>query len=168
MRSAAFLVPGSLSSLTGGSIYDRRMVEGLRALGWPVKVHELDSSFPEPSAAALAGAASALAGIADQEITVVDGLAFGAIPDVLEAHRTRLNLVALVHMPLALEFGLDAVVAARRRENELRALAHAHVIVVTGPVTTESLTSMGHRAPRPVMVEPGCDPAPLARGSGSP
>jgi glycosyltransferase involved in cell wall biosynthesis len=166
MRSAAFVVPGSLSSLTGGSIYDRRTVEGLRALGWRVDVRELDSSFPEPSGAALAGAAGALAGIADHEITVIDGLVFGAIPDILEAHRARLDLVALVHMPLSLEFGLDAASATRRRQNELRALGLARVVVVTGHVTTESLTSMGHRAPTPVLAEPGCDAAPLARGSG--
>src|SRR5262245_32104935 len=98
MRSVAFLVPGPLTALTGGSIYDCRMVEGLRSRGWRVDVHELDSSFPEPSPGALSGAASVLSTIADGEAVVVDGLAFGAMPVALEPHEQRLNFVAIVHM----------------------------------------------------------------------
>jgi glycosyltransferase involved in cell wall biosynthesis len=165
MPSTVLLVPGSLVALTGGSIYDRRMVEGLRALGWSVEVRELDPTFPEPTADALAGAAGALSAIADTELVVVDGLAFGAMPDVLGAHSSRLNLVALVHMPLALEVGIDAAVATRRRQAEVRALRLARAVVVTGRATIETLAAIGHGTPQPVLVEPGCDPAPLASGS---
>ncbi len=166
MPSAVFLVPGSLTALTGGSIYDRRMVDGLRALGWRVDVRELDSTFPEPTADALKGAAVALSTIADNEVVIVDGLVFGAIPDMLDTHGSRLNLVALVHMPLALEVGIDAALATRRRQTEVRALRLARAIVVTGRATIETLATIGHGAPQPVLVEPGCDPAPLASGSG--
>lgn len=165
MRSAVFLVPGSLKALTGGSIYDRRMVEGLRGRGWRVEVHELDSSFPEPRPAALADAARVLSKIADSEVVVVDGLAFGAMPDVLEPHQKRLNFVAIVHMPLALEFGIDAAVADWRGEQELRALRIARAVIVTGRATIDALSQMGHAFPAPVLIEPGCDTAQLARGS---
>jgi glycosyltransferase involved in cell wall biosynthesis len=164
MRSAVFLVPGSLAALTGGSIYDRRMVEGLRSRAWRVDVHELDSSFPEPSAAARAGASSVLSTIADGEVVVVDGLAFGAMPDVLEPHKRRLNFVAVVHMPLALECGIDAEVAGRRCEDELRALRIAQAVVVTGRATVDALARMGHALPAPILIEPGCDAARISRG----
>src|SRR5262245_27091981 len=149
MRSVVFLIPGPLTALSGGSIYDRRMVEGLRSRGWRVDVRELDLSFPEPSAAALVNAASALSTIADGEAVIVDGLAFAAMPDALEPHQRRLSFVAIVHMPLALEFGIDAAVADRRRDAELRALRAARAVIVTGRSTADALTRMGHTVPPP-------------------
>jgi glycosyltransferase involved in cell wall biosynthesis len=168
MQSATVWVPGPLARLTGGSIYNRRMVEGLRALGWSIEVHELDASFPEPTSSACAAAARALSTIEDGRTVVVDGLIYGALPDGVEIHHTRLNLVALVHMPLALEVGLAEAIALRRREAELRALSFARAIIVTGRPTIGALAAMGHRRPAPVLVEPGSDAAPLARGSGQP
>ncbi|MGH6915677.1 MAG: glycosyltransferase family 1 protein, partial [Geminicoccales bacterium] len=40
------MVPGALDQRTGGYVYDRRMVEGLRAAGREVVVHELAGNFP--------------------------------------------------------------------------------------------------------------------------
>ena len=50
------VVPGSIETLTGGTIYDRRVCQGLRERGWEVRVIELDASFPHPTPAALANA----------------------------------------------------------------------------------------------------------------
>ena len=69
-------------------------------------------------------------------------------------------------MPLAVEVGIDAAVATRRGQTEVQALGLARAVVATGRVTIETLSAMGHRTPQPVLVEPGCDPAPVARGSG--
>jgi glycosyltransferase involved in cell wall biosynthesis len=166
MGSATVLVPGSLHALTGGSIYDRRIVEGLRSQGWGITVRELDSSFPEPTAGALVDAASALAVLPDREVVVIDGLAFGAMPQVLEIHAARLKLVALVHMPLAQQYGLDEVAVRCRQSDEARALRCARAVVATGRSTVLALAELGQAAPKVTLVEPGCDPAPLASGSG--
>ena len=40
------VLPGRLDTPTGGYVYDRRIVEGLRALGWHVEVCSLDGNFP--------------------------------------------------------------------------------------------------------------------------
>ncbi len=56
-----FVIPGDLESATGGYGYDRRIIAGLRTLGWQVTVHALDASFPQPSAAALGQAQRVLA-----------------------------------------------------------------------------------------------------------
>ena len=166
MRSATVLVPGPLDAMTGGSIYDRRIVEGLRSQGWGISVQELDSSFPEPTARARDDAASTLAALPDHEIVVIDGLAFGAMPDVLGLHAARLKLVALVHMPLAQQYGLDDAAVRRRESDEACALRYARAVVATGRSTVVALAEMGQHAPKVVLVEPGSDPAPLASGSG--
>ena len=47
-RAAAFAIPGDITTLTGGYIYERRLLEGLRALGHDVAHLALDGSFPDP------------------------------------------------------------------------------------------------------------------------
>src|SRR5262249_14313336 len=83
------VVPGRPDTPTGGYVSDRRMVEGLRALGWHVEVCSLDGSFPSPSDSARGAAAAALASIPHGVTVLVDGLAGGAIPAVMEREAAR-------------------------------------------------------------------------------
>ncbi len=168
MRSLVLIVPGSLESLTGGYAYDRRMAAGLRALGWSVVVRELDGSFPFPAAAARDHAARVLAEIPDGATVLVDGLALGALPDEIERQSSRLRIVALVHLPLAAQIGIDPDTAARLKVTERRALAAVSHVVVTGSTTVAVLADYGVRPDRIAVVEPGTDRVPLARGSGGP
>ena len=50
MTPIVLVAPGPLDSRTGGYIYDRRMVEGLRRLGRQVDVLELDPEFSPSNA----------------------------------------------------------------------------------------------------------------------
>ena len=127
----------------------------------------LDSSFPAPKPAARSQARQVLAAIPDGGLVVVDGLAFGALPELAEAEGRRLRLVALVHHPLALEMGLSPERAVALRDAEVRALAQARLILVTSRFTATLLVGWGLPPGRLRVVEPGTDPAPAARGSGS-
>ena len=139
------------------------MIGGLRAIGWTVRLVRLDDTFPFPTAAARAEAAAALAAIADGELTIIDGLALGALPDEAAAHATRLPMIALVHHPLALETGLTAEQAATLEASERRALAAARQVVVTSRATAATLSQYDVEPARITTIEPGTDPAPLAR-----
>lgn len=166
MRSAVFVVPGRIDTLTGGYIYDRRMVEGLRERGWSVAVRELDESFPHPTAAALEHASRVIAAVRPGTIVIVDGLAFGAMPEVIEREASRVRIVALVHLPLAADVGLDAETAIRLETAERRALADAALVIVTGMATLALLARYGIASSKIVVVQPGTERAPVARGSG--
>ena len=165
MPSVVLVVPGRLDARTGGSIYDRRIVEGLRQRGWFVEVLELDESFPFPTSAALAHVDRAFAAVRAGTIAIVDSLALGAMPDLVMREASRLPIVALVHQPLATVVGLDIDTSVHFENAERRALGAAALVIVTGR-TTLGLIARYELAPdRVVVVEPGTDSAPLARGS---
>lgn len=166
MKAAHFLIPGDLATRTGGYLYDRHMIAGLTALGWQIAVHGLDASFPLPTAAALAGAEAVCAALPEQALTVVDGLALGALPTVVARHQQRLRLVGLVHHPLALETGLDPVTRQRLAASERAALAQVRGVIVTSPATARALADYGVAPERCAVVPPGTAPAALAQGSG--
>ncbi|PYR37992.1 MAG: glycosyl transferase group 1 [Acidobacteria bacterium] len=164
-RSVVFMVPGRLGTLTGGYGYDRRMVAGLRRLGWAVRVEELDPSFPRPTPSALADAAGRLSMIPLATPVIVDGLAMGAMPDLIDAESSRLAFIALVHHPLAAETGIDSATATLMKASERRALAAARLVVVTSRATARALGAYGVHEERIRVVEPGTDPSPPAHGS---
>ena len=163
MPSVALVVPGDLGERTGGYIYDRRIVDGLRRLGWHVDVVPLDASFPYPTPAALTQAAQALAAIGAETITIVDSLALGAMPDLIAHEASRLRVAALVHLPLAAACDLDPDTAARFAEGEGRALRAAALVVVTGGAALPLVARYALPRDRVVVVEPGTDRAPLAQ-----
>jgi carbon-monoxide dehydrogenase medium subunit len=75
-RELVFVVPGRLDQLTGGYLFDRHIVEGLRARGRAVRVIEVTGGRPKANAAALAGVADGTATVVDG---LVDGLRLGAL-----------------------------------------------------------------------------------------
>lgn len=166
MTALHFVLPGDPETRTGGFIYDARIIAGLRAKGLEVALHALPDGFPEPSATALEAAAALFAGLPDGARVVVDGLALGVLPEILRPNAERLELVALVHHPLAAENGLSPA-----RQEELFALEKAALtltpqVITTSRNTAESLAPYGVAAERITAVPPGVDPAPLAKGSG--
>jgi glycosyltransferase involved in cell wall biosynthesis len=164
-RRLAFVLPGDLDGLTGGTIYDRQIVAGLRHMGWQVDVVSLSTRFPWPDAGALDEAASAVAGVPDDTLVVADGLAFGAMPAIAQQHASRLRWVALVHHPLALETGLSDLQRRQLFESERQALAAARAVIVTSTASARALADFGMAATRIRAVEPGTTPAALALGS---
>ena len=166
MRPVTFAVAGRIDTPSGGSVYNRRMAGALAKRGWAVDVRELDDSFPFPTAAALEQASAVLSRVPSGNLVLVDGLAFGAMPDVIAQQSRRLQLLAIVHLPLAATVGVDADVAGRLAQSEQRALAHARRVVITGPGARSLMADYGLTHNDVVVVEPGTDPAPLAAGSG--
>lgn len=142
------------------------MVDELRVLGWTIEVRELIGNYPSPSQDEIEQAANVFRSLPHGAVVVVDGLAFGAIPDVVRLHGQQLLLVALVHMPLAEEWGLDVETVRIREEQERRALAAASAVIATGRGTAVKIAQYGVPANRISVVEPGIDTATIAEGCG--
>jgi glycosyltransferase involved in cell wall biosynthesis len=158
VKAAAFAVPGDLATPTGGYAYDRRMIAELTALGWRIGAVSLGDGFPFPTADTRAAAYARLAALPRRHPIVIDGLAFGALPEAGEVLGASHMLVALVHHPLALETGLDASDCARLRASERAALGSARHVIATSKTTARLLAAdYGVASDRMSVVEPGTD-----------
>ena len=166
-RRVSFAIPGDIATLTGGYVYDRRIMAELERVGWEVGVIALGDGFPRPSTAQKANAEARLLDVATPHPLVVDGLAFGALPEVAaRLHETR-PVVALVHHPLALETGLTTEQACQLEISERAALVSTRYVVATSRWTADLLLARyGVARDRMAVVVPGTDPAPAATGSG--
>jgi glycosyltransferase involved in cell wall biosynthesis len=166
MKELTFAVPGELTIPTGGYAYDRRMIEELRRLGWTVDVLDLGACFPHPSLAQHTRAVESLLAIPRGRPVVVDGLAFGVLPEAADKLRQSHSLVALVHHPLALESGLTDDDVSCLRTSERNALACAAAVIVTSAATARILAS-DYRVPpeRITIAPPGVDAVGPAKGS---
>jgi glycosyltransferase involved in cell wall biosynthesis len=89
---------------------------------------------------------------------VIDGLAFGVLPEVAARLRGSHPLVALVHHPLALETGVGPDEAVALKESERAALACTRAVIANSPMTARTLASdYGVAAARITVAPPGTD-----------
>jgi glycosyltransferase involved in cell wall biosynthesis len=172
--AVTIVVPGSIETRTGGTIYDRRIAEGLRSRGWDVALVELDP-VPHPLQPPLDTARARFAAIPDHSLVLIDGLAFGTMPELAEQHGCRLRFVAIVHMALATTPGLLPGEVGWLSNLERRALDHARHVVITGQRTAPFVRSLSGRLTdaQVTVISPGTDrpdrtalaPPPAARRS---
>jgi len=158
-----FAIPGDIETRTGGYIYDRRLMQELRQVGWSIEHLRWAASFPFPTLTDIAAAGQSLAACADDSLILIDGLAFGALAELAESEGRRLRLVALVHHPLALESGLTAAMRDQLAQSERRALRMARAVIVNSKITAQALIQdYGVRPEQVTIAEPGTDPVQIA------
>ena len=144
--------------ISGGSRYDRRIADELRATGWAVVEIAAAGSWPRPETEALRALAEALDALPRDALVVVDGLIASAAGPVLLPRSDRLRLVVLVHMV----FGGDAVAEA----DERAVLAAARTVVTTSTWSRRQLLDRYALSPARVhVVRPGTEPAPAGVGT---
>jgi glycosyltransferase involved in cell wall biosynthesis len=147
---------------SGGNVYDRRVCEGLAALGWTVREHPIAGAWPRAGAAARAALARAVRRLPDGAVVLLDGLIASAAPDALVPHAGRLRQVVLVHMPLGQHENGPV------RAGERAVLSAAASVVATSAWSRRRLTQLyALPAGRVHVAQPGVDAAGLARGSAA-
>ena len=139
-KKVIFVFPGDLAALTGGYAYDRRVIDGLKTLGWQVQLISLGEGYPFPSKEQLDKAAALLLGLEFGVPMLVDGLALGVLPDLVPLLAKRHPIVGLIHHPLALEVGLSVNQVLALQESEKKSLVYVHRVVANSPKTSRDLT----------------------------
>lgn len=135
---------------SGGNTYDRKVCDGLTALGWTVHEHAVGDLARTVSRIPDGDLAQTVSRIPDGAVVLLDGLIASPAPEVLVPHARRLRQVVLVHMPLG-----DA------REGEV--LSAAAAVVVTSEWARRRLEEL--HGVRARVAEPGVDAAALAPGT---
>ncbi|WCR11255.1 glycosyltransferase family 4 protein [Paracoccus stylophorae] len=168
MTPAAFAIPGDPDRLTGGFLYERRLLSGLRVLGHDVAYLRLPSSFPDPDPADMDRAVAMLNAVQPARPLILDGLVSGAI-DPAGLARVRAPVIAMVHHPLALESGLDAARRDHLHRTERANLALCRHVLVPSPHTRAILTQRYDVDPERITVaRPGVDRTRLPRDPATP
>ena len=103
------------------------------------RVSGLDGQFPRPDDVARSAMNEKLESLPDGTSVVLDGLAMGGLPEIVEEHSQRLNLIALVHHPLADETGISSADKHWFFDSEKRALAFVKGVITTSQYTAARL-----------------------------
>jgi glycosyltransferase involved in cell wall biosynthesis len=165
---ATLIVPAPFDAVSGGYIYDRRIVAGLREAGHSVRVIELAGRHPLADDLARDAACAAWDSVSDDARPIIDGLALPAFAGLEDALSAR-SAVGLIHHPTALETGLSESERAAQFAIEKRLIVRLARIVATSESTAERLaTDFGVSPERVKVVVPGTDDAPRSAGSGGP
>lgn len=134
---------------SGGNTYDRRVLRGLRDLGWRVEERRAAGSWPRPTPSDLTGLRRILAAVPAGGVVLVDGLVASAAGGVLRPEANRLRLVVLMHMPL-------------QTDDERDVLRRAAGVITTSTWTRDRLVDHVVDRARLTVAEPGTDPAAVA------
>ena len=156
-RAVHAVLPAGIDDPTrpsGGNVYDRRVLDGLRRLGWPVVEHEVGGDWPRPVLSDLARLSLLLDRLPDGSLLLVDGLVASGAASVLPAASTRLAVVVLLHMPLGPGPAEETV------------LSSAAAVLTTSEWARAQVRSW-YGVRRVYAVRPGTDRSPLATGSGT-
>ena len=151
------LIPGDINTLTGGYIYNKRMVNGLLEMGHNVQVYSLAVDFPFPSPESTQQFVNIINAIPKCETIIIDSLAFGAIPELLRKIKPNHPIVALIHMPLSIRNEFTAAQRKRLSIREKEAFSYADLILVTSPFTMNLLKGMGIDPVNIIVVLPGVE-----------
>ena len=158
------IVPGPLTTASGGHTYDRRMADGLCALGHDVHVVELNGRLPDPDQSAIYAARTAWAALPPGSAKLIDGLALPAFAG-LPLH----EVTALVHHPASLETGLPDETIQRLRATEAEMFRDMPRFVVTSEQSADRLIQeFGPPPHRISAIIPGIDDLPRCTGSRGP
>ncbi|MDY6841299.1 MAG: glycosyltransferase family 4 protein [Pseudomonadota bacterium] len=134
-----FLVPGDPEQNTGGYRYVRKLAAALCDGVCRARVSGLPGQFPRPDQVARSAMDQKLSGLPEGAFVVLDGLAMGGLPEVVEKHARRLNLLALVHHPLADETGIGEADRQWFLEAEKRSLGFVQGVITTSQHTAARL-----------------------------
>ncbi|MEO6533998.1 MAG: glycosyltransferase family 4 protein [Pseudolysinimonas sp.] len=154
-RVARFVVPEGVNDperVSGGNVYDRRLRDGLAALGWDIAMHEASDAD---------AVAAALDDVPSRGTVLVDGLVAAWHPGAIEAAASRARVVVLAHMVASAFAGADAASI----EGERRSLGHATRVIATSNWTAAEFVRRGLVDERRLTVAaPGSVDGPLSQG----
>lgn len=152
-----FIQSGGFDSLiSGGNLYNQRMVEGLKDKGAKVTFIPL-KRFPFPQHDDVEELRSHLEHIDDKSLVVIDSLVMGAVPELMQTYSRQLKIIGLIHLPLHLDIHHHEEIREKFRIQELQCFNQVSALIVPSPFTKDRLIGMGIRDSKIAVIRPGQD-----------
>jgi glycosyltransferase involved in cell wall biosynthesis len=155
-----FLVPGDIDTLTSYYIYDKRIMEGLRAKGHQVTICKLNDDFPFPAEESLEHCYKLLSSLPKDAVAIIDGKALGAMAPVFRKLSKPNPMTALVHIPLTADPNYTAYQRTMITSTEKEAFQYISAFVVSSEYAAEQLGYLEVDSSKIHVVIPGMDAFP--------
>ena len=143
MKHLHFLIPGDINTLTGGYVYDKTIIGGLRKIGYRVTVHQLAPDFPFPASESLIQCSKLIGSIPEGQPILIDSLIFSPIGEILSDLNGKNPVIAIIHLPLSRNPNFSRIVQEKLAGLEKKALNYAQKIVAVSEFTKQLLTGYG-------------------------
>ena len=155
MKEIYLLFTGDYYSISGGYIYNRKLVENLKPLGIEVKLVQISEKHVPDSPGSTENLELILSKIPTGSILLIDSLAFGSNHTLWKKYYHSQTLVPLIHLPLFLniDFSSDFMI----KEKELEALSFARHVIVTSSFTKLAFEKEGVPVNKISVINPGVE-----------
>lgn len=153
-RWFVFANSADYAPLTGGFVYNTRLIRELAGRRWDILPLDLPAGFPEPNMAARTISAGLLEALPDDTLVIADQICFSPLANILPRHAARLRLVMIFHHPIARELGLPVRSRALLSFKEKRALGACRLVIASSETTARTLTQDYEVDPDRIVVAP--------------
>jgi len=149
-----FIIPGELDQLTGGYIYDRKIISGLAGDGHRVIVHNPGNDFPFPGRGSLDRCRKIFKSLEPGEPVIIDSLALGPSEAIISSLVDPSPLIALVHLPLFMNPSFSERETHYFRLLETRAWSKMAVIIAVSLHTKQIIQECGVDSSKVQVISP--------------
>jgi len=161
----SFIVPAAFSTICDADTYDRRMVEGLRALGHEVQVVKLAGRIADPDRVTIDAAHQAWAELAPDSVPLIDGGALTGFAGLAAALAPR-RATTLIHHPSSLDTGAsDEIRQSLHAREALLFRAAPRLVVTSGQTADQLVSSFAVERDRIAVIAPGIGEPARSHGS---
>lgn len=150
-----FLIPGDINTLTGGYVYNKYIIEGLKTLGYVVNLHQLAGDFPFPSKQSMVECYSIFSDIPAREPIFIDSLAFGPMHKIIGKYFGKNPVIAIMHLPLPKNPNFSPAQKDKLYLQEKNSLGFATCIVAVSEFTKQLILDYGIDSNKIVVINPG-------------
>ena len=138
-----WIQPSEIDSVSGGYIYNKNIIEGVRAHSVDVELLIPGTDFPFPSKKSLETCRNFFQKMPHSSIVVVDSLILGTISNLVKEFADKLIIAGLIHLPLSLNPDFAEKKKVDFREGELTSFKYSKLLILTSEFSKSVLVKMG-------------------------
>ena len=150
-----WMQPGEIDSISGGYIYNKNIIESIRAQSIEVELLNPGTDFPFPSKKSIENCRELFQNIESSSIVIIDSLILGIIPDLIEEFASKFTIAGMIHLPLSLSPDFTNDEKKHIKQNEIESFKHSKILFVTSEYSKSETVRMGIDEAKIHVVTPG-------------